>query len=620
LTRKVSDAKWLQYVMWRQVLSRSAAAKKVGISYSAASNFDRGNPRSSGDTLRKHAISEHLDGPKPLDALSKNALRGLEDFGFFRHYFFGRLSTPWQEESAYKVIELLATKEKEYAVWNAPPGAGKSTAVHDIAAWITCRNRAIRGAFGSLTQKLAPRYTARLRRTFERKYPLKADPEELELGLAVDAQGTLQQEYGAFRPSDPDLWRLDEFVVAQMDETPIEEKEPTWSAYGLEEGIIGGRFDIMFWDDLIDEGIVASPVENQQVKNSWDKVAEKRLDPGGLAVLVGQRLGPEDLYGHNLRKKNELGTGPKYHHIKHRAHYEDRCKGEHALEAPYYPQGCLLDPRRVPWKELAAEMENDEMAFQIIYQQEDVDPKEVLVPQIAIHGGRDRNTGEWYPGCWDEERDLCELPSGVDKKKVASAAMVDPASANFWAIQWKTFDRPSRRRFLMDLERRRMDGPELLDWDEERRVHTGLMEDWQRRSVELGMPITHWIVETNTAQKWLLQYQHTKRWMQKWEVRIIAHETGKNKRDPKRGFESIGPHWKSGRNRLPGATLEARTRVEPLVHELTHWPHVLHDDCAMTDWFFEVHLPTILLATRPKKSTRPPTRPSWLKEYAVVGR
>lgn len=621
--RRIDDAIWMKYIVFRsQGLSRRSAADRCGISYSAAKAFDRGLPSSSGYHLRMMQEGKGVfDGPRPLDQLSKYALKGLEDFSFFRRYFFGRLATPWQEEAAYEVERLLKTKEKEFCVWNAPPGAGKTTAAHDIAAWITCKNRAIRGSFGSLTVRLSARYTLRLKRTFDRKYPIKADPEELELGLAVDAISTLRSEYGAFRPFDPELWRNDEFIVAQLGDQLVEDKEPTWSAYGLEEGIIGGRFDVSFWDDLIDEALVSSPIELEKVKRSWDKVAEKRVEPGGLVCFVGQRLGAEDLSGYLLRKKNEDGTGRKYHHIKHRAHYEDRCKGNHAPDAPYYPEGCLLDARRVAWKELASERENDEATFQVVYQQEDVDPQDVLVPELAVHGGRDPYTGEWYPGCWDEDRDLCELPPSIVAP--ASVAMVDPSAANFWAIQWRCFDRKSRRRFVMDLERTRMAGPELLDWDEDRRVHTGLMEEWQARSVRLGFPITHWIVETNTAQRWLLQYQHTVRWMQKWEVRIIAHETqGKNKLDKKRGVESIAPHWTSGRVRLPGANLASKTRVGPLVHEVTHYPHVLYDDCAMTDWFFEFHLSTILSQLSAKQRSRgrkPQSRPSFVKEHAVAG-
>ena len=73
-------------------------------------------------------------------------------------------------------MELLATDQKEFCVINAPPGVGKSTTfTHDIPAWLTCRNRAIRGLVGSVTGKLATQYTRRLRRSFENVVPVKAD-------------------------------------------------------------------------------------------------------------------------------------------------------------------------------------------------------------------------------------------------------------------------------------------------------------------------------------------------------------------------------------------------------------------------------------------------------------
>ena len=107
-------------------------------------------------------------------------------------------------------------------------------------------------------------------------------------------------------------------------------------------------------------------------------------------------------------------------------------------------------------------------------------------------------------------------------------------------------------RYLMDLNRARMMAPDLLDWHNATQSFGGLMESWQERSVALGLPITKWVVERNGAQRYLLQYEHTRRWMAKWHVDIVPHDTNANKADPARGVETLRDIWHWGLVRLPG--------------------------------------------------------------------
>jgi predicted NACHT family NTPase len=114
---------------------------------------ERGLRNNSGDEYKRMlALESGAPGsedrlvPFSGDELCGEARRALEDFGFFRYRYFGRRSTPWQEEAGHQVVAWLATKQKEYAVVNCPPGSGKTTLfTHDIPAWLTCRNRGIRG-------------------------------------------------------------------------------------------------------------------------------------------------------------------------------------------------------------------------------------------------------------------------------------------------------------------------------------------------------------------------------------------------------------------------------------------------------------------------------------------
>lgn len=615
-------------------MSRAAAAREAGISYGKASSLDRGNLKSTPSYGRIKTIVTQANelnemAPKTYEELTPTAQKALGDFAFWRRRYLGRLSTPWQEDAAYKVIEWLDTDEKEYVVVNAPPGSGKSTLfTHDIPAWLACRDRSIRCLIGSRTERQAKQYVGRLRRTFDRRRPIQADPNEVALGLASDAVATLIDDYGRFKPLIPDLWRMDEFVLAQIDEQLLEDKEPSFAAYGMDSGFLGSRANLVVWDDLADKKTMRTAEAREEIRNWYDTEAENRVEPGGMFVLQGQRMGPEDIYRHALDQKlgddddnedesEDVDHPMKYRHVIYRAHDETRCEGLHTKTAPYWPEGCLLDPRRLPWKELRTIRSNREEKFRVLYQQEDLDPASVLVNPLWISGGTDTN-GDVYPGCKDTTRNLCTLPQGLSGQ-LLSIATADPSPTKFWGVQWwivRVDSDGPQERYLMDLLKETLDAPDFLDWNMAQNAWTGVMEEWQLRSQEMGLPITTWIVEANAAQRFLLQYEHVKRWMAKHQVNVRAHQTHRNKADADFGVETIAPHYRYGRIRLPWGDSPGRLASMKLIEEVTRWPEGRSDDEVMAHWFLEWTLPSLYTVGGTQPRAR---RPSWLaKEPSLV--
>lgn len=617
LMPKKTDPRQIQHYLhlrYGQGIHRALACQESGIGLWKAKEIDRGY--ANGQEAREQREDAETPGPIGRGGLCPEALRALDDFEFFRLRYFGHVSMPWQVEAAHQMVELLGSPDDELVVVNCPPGSGKTTLfAHDIPAWLTCRDREIRGIIGSRTARQAEVYTARLRRTFERRIPIQAKDREKTLGLAVDAVSTLVTDFGRFKPDRSELWTREAFLVAQVDDGMVSEKEPTWTAFGMDSGSLGWRVDYLTWDDLVDKSTRTMEAEEIQ-REWWDDEAEQRLEPGGAGILQGQRLRSTDLYRYNLNKRMVDDEGdetdrPVYRHIVYKAHYEDRCVGEHTREAKPYPEGCLLDPLRLGWKKLQQKMGNAK--FETVFQQEDVDSRDVLVPKIWIDGGKGVN-GVDHPGCWDKDRGLCELPQGLSLP-LLSIVTADPSPTKFWSIQWWVYHPATNQRFLLDLIRQGMDAPDFLDWNYNDGVFYGVMEEWQQRSVAMGIPISHWIVEANAAQRFILQYDHVRRWKSARSVRIIPHQTHLNKADPKRGVTAIKPHYEFGRVRLPGRG-QARVASLKLIDEVTRWGEDYRgtDDCVMAHWFLEYNLPNLAEPDVDNMPKQP--RPTWMHDMA----
>jgi hypothetical protein len=117
----------------------------------------------------------------------------------------------------------------------------------------------------------------------------------------------------------------------------------------------------------------------------------------------------------------------------------------------------------------------------------------------------------------------------------------------FWAIQWWIFQPETNLRFLVDVERVKLTAEQLLGYDTTSRVYSGIMEDWQNRAFEMGYPISHWVVEVNAAQRFLLAHDFVRKWQALHGVMVVPHTTSRNKLDENLGVEALLPQlWRTG--------------------------------------------------------------------------
>ena len=613
---------------WR-ARARAASAEAA----QARVEMGEAHKKTKGKKVRDELIKQTVEGENlppviPLGRLSERAQRGLQDFDYFRKVYLGRVPSPWQVDAAYKIVQKLESNDKEFLVLNCPPGAGKSTLFHDVAVWCIVRNRAIRVMIGSVSQTLAKMYSRRIRETLERNYPLQPDPEMVKKGLAINAEGCLALDYGRFKPMNAgSLWRAEEFIVEQQNNFGLDNKEPTVSAYGIDSEFIGHRADLCLFDDVASPENAKESVARDRLLERWDSMAEARVDPGGLLAVIGQRLGPQDLYAHCLSKVTyeemeydgsdvtNLEDVPdpvkkvKYDHLVYKAYYEELDTGPKSkrTDAAPWPDGPLLDPFRLSWRDLSYIKHSNPNKFKVVYQQEDMEFGNYLIERVWATGGMGPD-GVMYQGCIDRDRQPGYIPAGLEPP-IISIASVDPSPTNFWAVQWWLFQPNTNLRYLVDVERTRLTAEELLGYDTGSREYSGIMEVWQNRSFQMGYPISHWIVEVNAAQRFLLAHDFVRKWQALQGVLVVPHTTSRNKLDENLGVEALlPPLWRTGQIRLP--TMRDNWKTLALIDEMSSWTRNKKNgtDLVMAHWFAELHMPQLGPVKRPPKLWRP----SWI--------
>jgi hypothetical protein len=155
-----------------------------------------------------------------------------------------------------------------------------------------------------------------------------------------------------------------------------------------------------------------------------------------------------------------------------------------------------------------------------------------------------------------------------------------------------------------------MNPEQFLSLDLDTFEWSGLIQELWQDSNDLGIPVSHVIVEVNAAQRWLLSQPHVQKWMNMTGVAFVPHTTSINKQDPKYGLESIGDLFRQGRIRIPWADMPSRTRCQNLIDEAVRYPESDTTDLIMSTWFSKLAVENHYTPRR--EGMYRMSRPAWL--------
>ena len=122
----------------------------------------------------------------------------------------------------------------------------------------------------------------------------------MQLSRALLYNPVINEVYHELIPEKPDRWNASAIVLNRT----INHKEPSISTTGYGGQIESLRERVMILDDVIDEEIARSGIENANVKERFVRVIEPRLEPGGKIVVVGTPFGPNDLYAYLQQRED----------------------------------------------------------------------------------------------------------------------------------------------------------------------------------------------------------------------------------------------------------------------------------------------------------------------------
>jgi hypothetical protein len=468
--------------------------------------------------------------PEDLDPEVRELIEPTPDAfeGFFNRYS-GRTLSPLHKEW---VTQALSAHR---VLINCPPRHAKSTIFSVwLPIWLICMDRNVQILICSETVTLARKFS-----------------NEISANLTYNQQ--LIQDFGRFRPESLDWpWRpADGELMVEGRERQIKSGDLTLQIRGVGQQVLGMEANWVICDDVVSRESAKHPTQREALSEWFHGDVMSRLEPGGRAVVIGQRLHLYDLYGELAKEKIPGEETPRWKHINYPAVLD-------------WEEKRVLWPERWPWHEIMQKYTDLGSAkFEAMYQQNPLPEGEALARKGWIYGDDE------HPGCLDHDRIVGDGRGG---KRVVRVVSLDPSPTRYAGLVVAEMDwDPSRFECsILEVRRERMQVRDMLS-------HIERCVDWYSPQ--------YFVFERNAAQRWLLQDPTMEQLRRR--VQVIPHDTGRNKGDPTLGIESLSVDFEFGRIRLPYGDAESRKMSELLIQEALTYPQGETDDLLMALWFIK---------------------------------
>lgn len=463
--------------------------------------------------------------------------------------FYERFSGYTLPDHCYDWVHQFCTNRN--LMLNVPPRHMKSSIFSLwVPIWLLCRDRNERILLVSLTKESAKKWVAGIAE---------------QLSLNDDIVST----FGRFRPVriGDQAWRPLSGTLMVSGRSKTTGVQYSVESRGSMQQILGMEATVCIVDDPTDKKIAENELARKK-QLDWlqgevlSRIETQSTESSGRACIVGQRVHVKDLYGSLKAQNYERGPKagePLWHVVQRPAilRWPD--------EDPEHPEPQVLWPEKWTFDELMLTYERvgGHATFYAMYQ------------QTPLADGAGIFNPDWWVRCRDQERPGGEgvrAPRREAMFPVSRVLSIDPSVKMFHGLVVAdvVYD---RARFLpVVVEARRWKGPQRSIIAEIDRCLKQYKPDY-------------FVFEDVSFIQWLKEdpyYDEIKR-----RVKVIPHQTGRNKGDPDMGVESLAREVEHGYLRLPYQDDYGRSMAKLVEDEATEFPHGSTTDILMALWFIK---------------------------------
>jgi hypothetical protein len=459
---------------------------------------------------------EHLR----LAVLAEQARRDIDAFCEF--VMRDQEGRPWRQQPFHRQWQASIPMEGPLKLLiGAPRESAKTSQMVARILWELGRNPELRIKVVSATQELAGNIVAEVQRHI------------------IDHNPRLRLVFPGLRPNPSGPWSRGELLVQRRSLA----KDPSVVAAGILSSGVGGRADLIVFDDVCDQrNAILQPAMRQQIKATFHETWENLLGPGGRAVYIATVWHVDDL---TMELRNSGAWQVWWRPA------QDPVNGE------------LLWPERWTAEALARrEREIGARAFARQFLLQPVSDEERTFPDMALDE------------CLDNQVIRGQLLVPEEWPRVAG---VDLAASLGQRTSWTVMvtaaiDPESGCRHMLEVVRARQSFPATIKMIENQ------FEKHKHRLI---------FVESNGYQQVVLGQLSS----EDMSIPVRGFQTSVQKYDESVGIPSLSASMANGSWRIPTGGEPHPSGCEcgwcALVRELQLHPYSKYTDCLMAPWFCE---------------------------------